>query len=299
MSPLHRKVKTALDETRLLILGAQVLFGFHLNAVFQPGFPRLDEASHILYIGAFCAMTGAVGLLIAPSMLHRIAERGQSTPRLLRQATQLADLALLPLAFSLGADIAVVLGYRFGSAAGAIVGTSAGLLACSCWYGAGWALRRPDDDEALMEVEVTPIDVRVEHMLTEARVLLPGAQALLGFQMAVLLTDGFGELPAISKVIHAGALCAIALAIVLVMAPAAIHRIAFYGANTEGFLRVGSRFVVASAAPLAIGITGDLYVAVARALNSAVGSAVASVFALLLFVLWFAQPLLLRRGRPA
>jgi hypothetical protein len=28
---LRKKVKTALDETRLLILGAQVLFGFQLN----------------------------------------------------------------------------------------------------------------------------------------------------------------------------------------------------------------------------------------------------------------------------
>ena len=33
-----KKVKTALDETRLLILGAQILFGFHLNAAFQHGF---------------------------------------------------------------------------------------------------------------------------------------------------------------------------------------------------------------------------------------------------------------------
>ena len=30
---LRKKVKTALDETRLLILGAQVLFGFQLNGV--------------------------------------------------------------------------------------------------------------------------------------------------------------------------------------------------------------------------------------------------------------------------
>ena len=33
----ERRVKTALDETRLLILGAQILFGFHLNGAFQSG----------------------------------------------------------------------------------------------------------------------------------------------------------------------------------------------------------------------------------------------------------------------
>jgi len=37
-----KRVKTALDETRLLILGAQILFGFHRNAAFQNGFPDLS-----------------------------------------------------------------------------------------------------------------------------------------------------------------------------------------------------------------------------------------------------------------
>ena len=39
---LSKKVKTALDETRLLMLGAQVLFGFELNGVFQEEFANLS-----------------------------------------------------------------------------------------------------------------------------------------------------------------------------------------------------------------------------------------------------------------
>jgi hypothetical protein len=35
---LDQKLKTALDESRLLILGAQVLFGFAFQAVFQDQF---------------------------------------------------------------------------------------------------------------------------------------------------------------------------------------------------------------------------------------------------------------------
>ena len=35
----HRRVKTALDETRLLILGAQILLGFHLNGAFNQASP--------------------------------------------------------------------------------------------------------------------------------------------------------------------------------------------------------------------------------------------------------------------
>ena len=72
-----------------------------------------------------------------------------------------------------------------------------------------------------MQEHRTPLDVRVEQMLTEARVLIPGAQALFGFQLAVMLTDAFGELAVSAKVVHLTALCCIVLAMILLMAPAA------------------------------------------------------------------------------
>jgi hypothetical protein len=292
---VHRKVKIALDETRLLILGAQILVGFHLNAAFQPGFSKLGHAWWILYTCSFAAMAVGVGLLIAPSMEHRIVEHGRSSGRIIAQTNWLAALALLPLAFSLGADLAIVVAYRFGTIAGVTIGALATTLALVLWYGAAWAIRKPRKGASDMAEQDTPIDVRVEHMLTEARVLLPGAQALFGFQMAVLLTDAFGELPPSSKVLHAVALCCIATSIILVMAPAAFHRIAYGGENTETFHRIGSGFVIASVVPLAAGITSDLYVSIARALDSAaLGAAVAGAVGLVLLGLWIVQPLVLR-----
>ena len=295
MPTAHRKVKTALDEVRLLILGAQILFGFHLNAAFQPGFSRLGHAWWIVYACSFSAIAVGVGLLIAPSLEHRIVEHGRSSGRIIAQTNRFAGLALLPLAFSLGADLALVLAYRFGTIAGVVVGGLAAMLALLFWYVAEWAIRKPDKGDSDMGEQDTPIDVRVENMLTEARVLLPGAQALFGFQMAVLLTDAFGNLPERSKILHAAALCSIALAIILVMAPAAFHRIAYRGENTETFHRIGSGFVIASVVPLAVGITGDLYVSVARALDSAaLGAAAAGAVGLALLGLWILHPLFLR-----
>jgi hypothetical protein len=32
---VHEKIKTAMDETRLLLLGAQILLGFQINGIFQ------------------------------------------------------------------------------------------------------------------------------------------------------------------------------------------------------------------------------------------------------------------------
>jgi hypothetical protein len=292
----HRKVKTALDETRLLILGAQILLGFHLNAAFQFGFAHLGSISRLFYTVAFCAMAAAAGLLITPSMEHLIVERGRSTARILRLTTCFAGLALLPMALSLGTDLSIVLSYRFDAGAGVTVGFVAFALALVLWYGAEVLLRRSDKGEPVMD-EHTSVDVRVEHMLTEARVLLPGAQALFGFQMAVLLTEAFADLPSFSKFLHAVALCCIALAVILLMAPASFHRITFRGENTESFHRIGSRFVIASALPLAAGITSDLYVVVTKALDSAAAGAVlATVIAALLAALWFIRPLMHRNS---
>jgi hypothetical protein len=73
---LTRQVKTALDESRLLMLGAQVLFGFKLNGVFQEEFASLSVASRYVDCAGQVLMAMAIGLLIAPSMQHRIVENG-------------------------------------------------------------------------------------------------------------------------------------------------------------------------------------------------------------------------------
>jgi uncharacterized protein DUF6328 len=301
MSGAEKAVKIALDECRVLMLGAQILFGFHLRAAFQEQFANLSPAARVLYVFAFVAMAVVLAFLIAPSMQHRIVERGRTSGRIVQATTLFAGLALAPFAFSLGADIAIVFSFKFGAASGAALGVAFAGLALALWYGIEYLLRRPNGKERAMPEEPhTPIDVRVEHMLTESRVLLPGAQALFGFQLTVLLTVAFDKLAESSKLAHAFALCSIAVAIILLMAPAALHRITFGGRNTERFHRMGSGFVVAAAVPLALGIGADIYVAVAKAVGSApIGAAVACALAALLAALWFVQPLALRHKRLA
>jgi hypothetical protein len=297
-SAQDKRVKTALDETRLLILGAQILFGFHLNGAFQNGFSELSPHSRALHAASFLTMAIVIALLITPSLQHQIVDGGRATARILSTSTSFAAAALLPLALSLGADLCIVIGHRFGTNAGAIVGISFALAAITGWYGAEWLVRRPPPAKKPVDEADTPIDVRIEHMLTEARVVLPGAQALLGFQLAIMLNEAFGELPGSSKIIHVAALCCVSLAVILLMAPASFHRLAFHGQNTESFHRLGSALVLAAAVPLGAGIVGDLYVAVAKALDHpAIGAAVAVAAFVILAALWFVYPLLLRAKR--
>src|SRR2546429_7635531 len=92
----------AMDETRLLSLGSQVLFGFLFQGVFQNGFDSLSAVSKNLACAALALMMLAIGSLIAPSMQHRIVEAGEATPRLERATTVLAGWALLAVIPSLG-----------------------------------------------------------------------------------------------------------------------------------------------------------------------------------------------------
>ena len=110
---LSRQVKTALDETRLLMLGAQVLFGFKLNGVFQEEFANLSLASRYVDCAGQVLMAIAIGLLVAPSMQHRIVENGEDTVRIHRITGVFAGMALLPFAVSLGLGFYIVFDHVF------------------------------------------------------------------------------------------------------------------------------------------------------------------------------------------
>jgi hypothetical protein len=142
----------------------------------------------------------------------------------------------------------------------------------------------------------TPLATKIEQLLTEARVIIPGAQALFGFQFIAMLTSGFDRLPQSAKIIHAVALCLIAANVVLLMTPAALHRLSFGGEDTRSFLRMGSALVIAAPIFLAGGIAAELYVVMQEVSGNqgwAVVSAIASF--LLLMLLWYGWPLVLRR----
>jgi uncharacterized protein DUF6328 len=74
---LERQLKIALDDSGLLILGAQVLFGFQFSGAFQDQSKELPAFSRAFVGAGLTLIMTAVALLIAPSMQHRIVERGQ------------------------------------------------------------------------------------------------------------------------------------------------------------------------------------------------------------------------------
>ena len=53
--------------------------------------------------------------------------------------------------------------------------------------------------------------------MTEAQLIIPGGQALLGFQFIAMLTSGFDQLPETAKVVHAAALCLIGMNVIVMI----------------------------------------------------------------------------------
>ena len=291
---IERRLKTALDESRLLILGAQVLFGFQFEAAFQELFSSLPASSRYIHCAGLLLLLISVGLLIAPSLFHQIIFEGESRSGAINAATVLAGASLLPLTIGLGAAAFVIFERMFGRELGIAVGVCFTAVALALLYGLGLSLRqnrrRPKSEAESESERQTPLTSKIEQMLTEARVIIPGAQALLGFQLVATLTKAFDELPALFKYIHCAGLCAVALSVVLLMTPAAVHRIGFGGEDDPLCFRIGSRLVVAGSIPLAAGIAADVAVVFFKATEStnvATSAGVAALVVLLGFWLLF------------
>ena len=116
---------------------------------------------------------------------------------------------------------------------------------------------------------------------------------LFGFQLAIVLTQSFEQLPSASRIVHAASLLLVAVAVVLLMTPAAYHRIVYAGEDTQDMHRVGSALVTAATAPLALGLAGDVYVVITKIAESPAAGLTAGTLALVsLLGLWYAYPLL-------
>src|SRR5689334_8686551 len=119
---LSKKIKFGLDETRMLILGSQILLGFQLREVFAEAFDELPAVSRHASAAGLALLTATVGLLIAPGPYHRMVYGGRDDPRLQPVITAFAAASLAPFALALGIDLFLSLERVFGVSAGFAVG---------------------------------------------------------------------------------------------------------------------------------------------------------------------------------
>ena len=209
-------------------------------------------------------------------------------------ATTVMDIALVPILVTLALDVYLSTGRIIGISGGIIVGTIIGATGLFFWYGLGLlsASRKEKNSgnkkEKKPRAHPTDLKTRIDQALTEARVVLPGAQALLGFQLLTMFMDGFDKLPNSSKYIHIISLSWMALTMIFLMTPAAYHRIAERGEDTHRLHTVASTLLLAAMVTLPLGICGDVYVVFYKVTNSIQASIVIAIAVLAFFYgTWF------------
>jgi hypothetical protein len=298
MASTKDKVQKALSEVRTLVLGAQILLGFQYQALFLPRFEELPGYGKALGTLVFALMLITIACLVAPSPFHRISEGGEATRRQHAYTKAMITIALVPFALATGGNVIITTDLYVGSTAALLIGLATTAIATFFWFGIEHMRRSKRDLPGQGEHgdDKMPLDEKISALLTETRIVLPGVQALLGFQFAAYLTEAFGKLSPTAQAVHTASLLLLTLTMILLMTPAPYHRLAEDGENTTHFERVGATFVLAALVPLALALAGDFYIVLERALQNAqlaLFGALSSVGCAL--ILWFVVPLLARR----
>jgi hypothetical protein len=297
MPSLSHKIKVAMDESRMLILGASVLLGFQFRSPFETGFASLPRLSQYLKLASLEVLLVSIVLIMSPGAYHRIVWQGNDSTDVHDFSTKVMDLALFPFLIAMGIDFYVVVGKFSGATEAILIGVLTAASAFVLWYGPALIWRRetrgPEKQtRRTAKMQKTPLKDRVEQVLTEARVVLPGVQALLGFQLATILMDGFDKLPQSSKYIHLISLMLMGLCVILLMTPAAYHRIVERGEDTESFHRIASALLVLVMIPLPLGICGDFFVVIRKVTGSTSISISCALLTLACFYgVWLGLPL--------
>ena len=121
-----RNLNELMGELRVALPGVQVLFAFLLVAPFNQRFGSVSEFERHLYFATFLCTLLASILLIAPTMIHRLAFRRGEKAFLVDVANRLMIAGLSVLAVAMTGASALVTHYLFGPTTTVI--TTAGVV---------------------------------------------------------------------------------------------------------------------------------------------------------------------------
>jgi hypothetical protein len=131
--------------------------------------------------------------------------------------------------------------------------------------------------------------------LGEARMVLPGIQALFGFQTIAVFSERFDDLSDHAKLCHLMALVSVVVAIALIMTPAAYHRVADPARTSQATVRLSSLLISAALLPLAVGMALDMFVvSLVISDRPGVSAAIGAGTLVLLLSMWLVFPFLAR-----
>jgi hypothetical protein len=130
----------------------------------------------------------------------------------------------------------------------------------------------------------------MREMIEEARCILPGLQAVFGFQTIAVFNERFTELETYAQVCHLIGLLLLVVAMVMLMTPAVYYR-AQHGVPTPTMVHTSRRHIRGALLPLGIGLSLDMLTVMSLATDMLLLSIGVGVATLFLFVgLWYLVP---------
>jgi hypothetical protein len=140
------------------------------------------------------------------------------------------------------------------------------------------------------------LDRNLSELLQELRVALPGVQVLFAFLLAVPFQQNFTKITGFQEKVYFATLLLTAASAVLLISPSAYHRMTFRMQQKDDLVFLANKLVIAGLALLALAMTGAIML-ITDVLFGPVATAVTSVLALTMFVVFWAVLPLQRRGR--
>jgi hypothetical protein len=149
-----------------------------------------------------------------------------------------------------------------------------------------------------MKSEKLPLKHVMRNVLEESRMVLPGVQALFGFQLIAVFNSGFESLSTFDKEMHLVALILNILAIGCVMAPASYHRQVERDAVSDHLVHFSSKLLCLGLVPLVASLSLDSYVVCKTITHNTESGIVVALFTFVfLTLIWYAVPQFERRRR--
>jgi archaellum biogenesis protein FlaJ (TadC family) len=135
------------------------------------------------------------------------------------------------------------------------------------------------------------VDRELIELLNELRVALPGVQFLFAFLLIVPFQQTRDDLTDLQRTVYFVALLAAAVATLLLIAPAAQHRVLFRQKDKEQLLRRSNRYAFTGLVVLGLAICAAILLVVDVLFSLTQAWVAAGVVAVLLTIMWIAVPL--------
>lgn len=131
-------------------------------------------------------------------------------------------------------------------------------------------------------------------LLSELRILLPGAQMLTAFLIILPFNGGFAKIVQTEKIVFLATFFLSMTSLVLLSAPAIQHRIMRPLNDRERFKRVADRIMMAGALSLAFAFTLGTNLVISEVFGHVAGIVACAIIAVLIMAMWWWMPMYLR-----